>query len=119
LRHEYLYAADAARAARLALDALNRAGRDVRVYNIGTCRLHLAEDIAAAIRAAVPRADVATRPGPPSAFPPLDLTRARRELGFRPLWDIRQGVVALASFLERNDSLLDGVLTAGRHDDRG
>jgi UDP-glucose 4-epimerase len=109
--HEYLYAADAARAARLALHALDRTTEDVRVYNIGTGRLHLAGDIAAAIRAAVPGADVETRPGPPPAFLPIDVTRARQELGFEPLWDIRRGVAALVGFLALNESILDGALT--------
>lgn len=96
--HEYLYAADAGRAARLALDALDQAAEGVRVYNIGTGRLHLAGDIAAAIRAALPGAHVSARPGPPPPFRPLDLTRARRELGFRPRWDLRQAIAALARF---------------------
>jgi UDP-glucose 4-epimerase len=109
--HEYLYAADAARATLLALQALDTTAEDVRVYNIGTGRLHLADDIAAAIRAAVPGADVVTRPGPAPVFLPIDVTRARRELGFQPLWDIRRGVAALAGFLTMNGPVLDRALT--------
>ena len=107
--HEYLYATDAGRAARLTLDALDRTAEDVRVYNIGTGRLHLAGDIAAAIQAAVPGANVEARPGPPPAFLPVDVTRARRELGFQPLRDIEQGITALSDFLALNGKLFDGA----------
>jgi UDP-glucose 4-epimerase len=111
--HEYLYAADAGRAARLALDALDRTStQDARVYNIGTGRMHLAGDIAAAIQASVPGATVVPRPGPAPAGLPLDVTRARRELGFQPQWDIRLGVAALAGFLLLNGSIFDGAAAA-------
>lgn len=107
--HEYLYAADAGRAARLALEALDQATEDARVYNIGTGRLHTAADVAAAIQVAVPGAKAIARSGPRPPFLPVDVTRARHELGFQPLWDLERGVKALASFMEQHSSVFDGA----------
>jgi UDP-glucose 4-epimerase len=109
--HEYLYAADAGRAARLAFHALDQARDDACVYNIGTGRLYMAADVAAAIQAAVPGSKVTPGPGPRPPFRPVDVTRAHRELGFEPVWDLERGIAALASFQDKHGSDSHGAPT--------
>ena len=66
-----------------------------RVFNIGSGLLTTADDIAAAIRAAVPGADAAAvQPGSgaPATGQPLDISLARAELGYQPQFTIDEGI---------------------------
>lgn len=89
-RTEWLYSKDAAAAVLLALRAK---GLESRVFNIGAGRVVSAEDVAAAVRRAVPGARIridqpdAVAPAP-EMHGPLDLTRARAELGYAPGYDL-------------------------------
>jgi len=94
-RHtEWLYSKDAAAAALLALHAK---GLESRVFNIGTGRMVSAEDVAAAVSRIVPGARIRIDP-PHAGAPapemrgPLDLTRARAELGYAPQYDLEAAI---------------------------
>ena len=93
-RMEWLYSKDAAAAALLALGAK---GLKSRVFNIGSGRVVSAEDVAAAFSRIVPSARI--RIDPPAAevlapemHRPLDLTRARAELGYAPGYDLEGAI---------------------------
>jgi UDP-glucose 4-epimerase len=95
--HEYLHAADAAAAVRLFLEQ-GCSG----VYNVGTGRVHSADEVASAVRQAVPGASVRAAAGPPDLPPPLALRRVRRDL---PDWHCRTldaGVRELAGVLSEH-----------------
>ncbi|MCY4355138.1 MAG: NAD(P)-dependent oxidoreductase [Truepera sp.] len=71
---------------------------DGRSYNIGGGRPVTLNEAAAAVRAALPDADIEVGPGLGFAgsaaghLPWLDISRARRELGYRPQYTLEQGI---------------------------
>ena len=74
------------------------------VYNLGSGRLSDSADVAEAIRAAVPGAQVSVLPKP--ARKPfgrheqrLDLTRSQADLGYEPAFDLTAGMVDFAGYL--------------------
>jgi UDP-glucose 4-epimerase len=105
-RDDYLYVKDVATATVAA--ALHEGPLGHHVYNIGTGRGVALEDVAQAVRDAVPGADIAVGPGLDpmgfgvSYYSVLDCTRARRDLGFEAQFDLQAGI---ADYL----GLLDGV----------
>lgn len=90
---EYLYARDAGRAARRAVES-DRTG----TFNVGTGTVSQPGEVAAAIRAAVPGC-VVEAPPDASAPPPLDVRCAAEVLGFRSQWGLRDGIADWASRL--------------------
>jgi len=90
---EHLYAPDAGHAVRAALER-GLPG----TFNIGTGVVSQAEEVADAIRAAVPGADVAAPP-PEPAPPPLDIRRAARALGYRARWSLPDGMADWAELM--------------------
>lgn len=93
-RMEWLYSKDAAAAAVLALRAKDLASR---VFNVGSGQVVAAEDVAAAVTRAIPGARIRLDPPDPAApladtEHPLDLSRARAELGYAPRYDLEAAV---------------------------
>jgi nucleoside-diphosphate-sugar epimerase len=92
--NEFIYVKDMARAAALALKAQNLKDR---AFNIGTGELNDLEDLAAAVRAEIPDAQITIEEpfGPlrpnPSRFP-YDLTRAKEQLDYTPRYPLAEGV---------------------------
>lgn len=93
---DWTYAADAARAAWLALTAEHL---HHRLYNVGTERRPVGE-FTQAMRKLLPRAGIATSDEEPidNPHPPLDSSRLRTDLGFAPKFSFEAG---LADYLER------------------
>ncbi len=92
--NEYVYAKDVAQGVVLALDAGSTAHRS---FNLGSGVLSTAGDIAEAIRVAAPGVGIDLRAGPPGGESPaharpLDLRRARNELGYAPRFDLATGL---------------------------
>lgn len=101
--NECLYARDAARAVRLAVETDRAANA---LYNIGTGRLERPEDIAAAIEMAVPGARLdftETR----VHHLPLDVRKAADELGFRAAYDLASGMRDLTEVLMSESALTE------------
>lgn len=100
--NDYVYAKDVAEGVALACEKpLNH-----RVYHLGSGMLQSPEDVASAIRQAVPGAavEVLSRPvvGPfwrHEQF--LDLTRSRQELRYEPQYDLTKGMSDFADELRR------------------
>jgi nucleoside-diphosphate-sugar epimerase len=93
-RMEWLYSKDAAAAALLALRAT---GLKSRVFNIGSGRVVSAEDVAAAVPRVIPGARIRVDPPDPTVpapemSGPLDLSRARAELGYAPQYDLETAI---------------------------
>ena len=77
-----------------------------RAFNIGTGVLHSPADVAEALRRACPGLQVEVLPGPAQRpgqrrDQPLDLTRAREELGYNPRFDLTRGIAAFVEELRR------------------
>ena len=78
-----------------------------RVYNVGSGEGLTLNDMAAAIRKRIPRADIAIGPGDNflgMPYPPhgvYDVSRARAELGFKPEYDFDAAVADYVKSLER------------------
>ncbi|WP_017615445.1 NAD-dependent epimerase/dehydratase family protein [Nocardiopsis salina] len=96
---EYLNAVDAAHAVLLALDT---GTSPWRVLNVGAGRVHGADEVAELLRWAVPGARIGV---PPTSrfLPPLDLARARSELGYAPQVDLQDGIAELAEAIRRDE----------------
>jgi UDP-glucose 4-epimerase len=70
------------------------------VYNLASGRLYTVGDVVAALRRVAPEADVEVGPGAWEGDPfqsgdlrgPLDITRARTDLGFEPRVDLEEGL---------------------------
>jgi UDP-glucose 4-epimerase len=81
--------------------------RGASVYNIGQGRAFGLQDMAAAIRQRVPGADITVGPGYDfmnvgfGAYQVLDISKAERELGYRPAFDLPAMVADYAQVLER------------------
>ncbi|MDR7418411.1 MAG: NAD-dependent epimerase/dehydratase family protein [Armatimonadota bacterium] len=87
-----IYVRDLARAFILAADA---AALPSAAYNIGAGEPVTPARFAAAVTAAVPDARIEVGPGidfAPGHYCVLDISRARRELGFAPQWTLEAGV---------------------------
>ena len=100
---EWVYSKDAASGAVLALKAKDLQSR---VFNISTGRVYRAEEIAETITRVIPAARVKLQEvtAADSAFPevshPLDLSRARSELGFVPRFDLEGAIRDLVQWYE-------------------
>jgi UDP-glucose 4-epimerase len=88
-RDDMIYVKDMARAVSLALSAPEVA----RAYNIGSGRTSSLEDLATAVRAAVPGAEISIGPGRDylgcgPLYGQLDISRACADLGYEPEHDL-------------------------------
>ena len=78
-----------------------------RVYNIGSGEGLTLNDIAAAVRKQIPKADIKIGPGDNflgMPYPPhgvYDVSRARKELGFKPEYDVDKAIADYVASLER------------------
>ncbi len=85
--------------------ALDHPGHPFDVYNVASGEAWTTAEMVALVKEHIPGADLSVGPGPlwyddRLVVPPkgaLDLTRARRVLGYRPKYDLRRG---LASYIE-------------------
>jgi UDP-glucose 4-epimerase len=74
-------------------------------YNIGAGRATTYAELAAAVNAAVPGANIELPPGAsPGArrAPYLDISRARQDAGYEPAYDIARGVADYVAWLRHN-----------------
>ena len=98
---QYIYVDDAARAL---IAACDRPNLPRRTYSVtGGTNLSF-DDIAAAVRAAYPAAQIRLAPGPDpddGVQPPLDISAVRNDIGFEPSIDFEHGVCLYADWLER------------------
>jgi nucleoside-diphosphate-sugar epimerase len=92
---ELLYAADAGRAVRLAIE---RADRGSALCNVGSGVVTTPAELAAALARAVPGGQVRAHDSAEAALP-LDLTRARTLLGYVPRYTLDDGLADLAGRL--------------------
>ena len=89
--------------------ALDHPTHPFDVYNIGSGQSWSTAELAAMVRELVPGADLTVGPGPhrftdQMAAPKkgaLDITRARTVLGYRPKYDLRQGLAANIEWYRR------------------
>jgi len=103
---EWVYSKDAAQGTLLALRA-----RDLgsRVFNISMGRVCQPEELAAALKAAIPgaRLRIDTPPGTAISLPasrPGDLTRARKLLGYEPRYGIPEAIGDMIEWLRRKNT---------------
>lgn len=89
---EYLYARDAGRAARLAVEYR---GGGVTLCNVGSGAVATPRQLAAALRQVVPGAEVEAGPDDTPVLP-LDGTHAAAVLGYEPAYDLVAGLTDLA-----------------------
>ncbi|MDO8689131.1 MAG: NAD(P)-dependent oxidoreductase [Dehalococcoidia bacterium] len=98
---EHLYVKDAVQGVALACERPFTA----KAFNIGAGIVTGPADLAHAVRAACPGLDVAVLPGssehPGHQKQPLDLTRARKELGYEPQFDLVKGMADFIQELQR------------------
>lgn len=92
-RDDMLYVKDVAQAVAKACTAATWS----HFYNIGTGYGSLLSDLADAVREIYPEADIEIGPGRdymgyPGTYGVMDISRARRELGYEPEFDLRAGV---------------------------
>ncbi len=97
-RNEYVYAEDVAQAAEKACTVTSVSSR---AFNVGTGVLHSAQELVQKVCELVPGARVELIPSgpgekPPARDQPLDLSRARAELGYEPEYSLE---AALAAYL--------------------
>jgi UDP-glucose 4-epimerase len=77
-----------------------------RIYNVSSGRLVRYSEVAAAISAAVPGADITLPAGRNPGRPPdnyLDITRLREDTGFQPEYDVERAVPHYVDWLRRHD----------------
>jgi len=96
--NDYVYAADVAMGVVLACERALKHD----IYNLGSGRLSSSQDVAAAIQAAVPGADVTVLPKPLEGpfwrhEQRLDVSRSQADLGYDPAFDLSRG---MADFVE-------------------
>jgi nucleoside-diphosphate-sugar epimerase len=84
-----------------------------RAYNIGLDKAYRSEDLAQAIRKALPdlKFEIGAHPSAAEVAPhrlrsPLDISLARRELGWSPKVYLEEGVTRLARWLQENKAAL-------------
>ena len=99
---QYVYIEDVVDACIAAYDS---AELGARAFNITGGTRASFEDIAAAVRAAVPAAGIVNdgAEGADLHHAPMDLTAAREVLGWTPAWPLEAGVRAYAEWLESHD----------------
>jgi UDP-glucose 4-epimerase len=103
-KDDFIYNKDSARGVYLATMAEKVPSR---VYNIGSGEGHTLNDFAVAIRKHIPGADIAIGPGDNflgMPYPPhgvYDVSRARKELGFKPEYDFDRAVGDYVDSLKR------------------
>jgi nucleoside-diphosphate-sugar epimerase len=89
--------------------ALDRPSHPHDVYNIGSGQSWSTAEMVAIVRELIPGADLSVGPGPhwftDQMVAPkkgaLDITRARRVLGYQPKFDLRQGLAATIEWYRR------------------
>jgi UDP-glucose 4-epimerase len=103
-RNHMIYTRDVAHAIVLAGEAQ---GLEHRIFNISSGELTTLPELAAIVRELIPGADVEIGPGldymqtgKPS-YCLFDISRARRELGYEPRFDLRHGVEDYLAILSR------------------
>ncbi len=114
---EWVYSKDAARSAVMALDAHDLGSR---IFNISMGYVCPAEDLANAIKSAVPGAKVIIATpkvgaiSMPQMIAPSDLTLAARHLGFKPEFEMEQAVIDLSKWMVTNGALTNGTYFASQ-----
>ena len=93
---EYVYANDMGRAVDLATTAQNLP--DGATYNISWGRAITFDELVDAIKATLPALAIEITPGTPPSnrMTPLDITRARVELGWEPGYSLEDALAAYA-----------------------
>jgi UDP-glucose 4-epimerase len=85
------------------LQLLHRVGSlKHRVYNIGGGRAITNRELAEAVNAAVPGANIQLEPGGGQRDRYMDLTRAREDLGYAPKYDVKAAIADYVSWLRSN-----------------
>lgn len=102
---EYLYVRDAARAVRMAVERPDVAG----LLNVGSGRVERADDLAHALRCAVPGAEVSVPLVDAPPVPPLALEKATERLGYAPAWPLADGLADLAAAVRLGTPTAGGV----------
>ena len=99
MANEYIYAKDMGRAVDL---AATRPMPNEHVFNVGNGFITPFDEVVTAVREIYPKLDVAIEPGPPpkSKSVPLDISRARQHLGWRPKFSMREAFKDYAAELE-------------------
>ena len=84
-----------------------------RAYNIGLDKAYINEDLIGAIRKALPdlKFEIGQHPnaaevGPHRNRDPLDISRAKEELGWTPKISLDEGIARLAKWLQENKAKL-------------
>lgn len=102
--NDYVYAKDIAAGVGAACE------RPLRheIYNVGSGRISSPAEVAEAIRATVPGAQVEVLPKPVRGpfwvhEQRLDLARSRAELGYEPTYDLTRGLTDFASYLRKQE----------------
>jgi len=100
--NDYVYAADVASGVVLSCE------RPLKhdLYNLGSGRLSTSQDVAAAIKAAMPDARVEVLPKPVEGpfwrhEQRLDLSRSQSDLGYEPAFDLTRGMADFAGYLRQ------------------
>jgi nucleoside-diphosphate-sugar epimerase len=108
---DFTYAPDAAKGIYL---AYSRAAKESRRFNIASGQLFTLREVAEALNRIYPAARLSVAPGrfeghvslAGSARGPLDISKAKAELGFCPGFSLIEGLRAYTSFLQSHPSLL-------------
>jgi len=98
---QYVYIEDVVDAAIAAYDSAELGARAFNITGGGRASF---EDIIAAVRAAVPAADIVNEgnEGADLNHAPIDITAARDVLGWQPRWSLEAGVRAYSNWLHNN-----------------
>lgn len=101
-KRQYIFVDDTVTAVRRSLDV---AAVPQHAYNVAGPDDSTLEEVADAVRAAVPGADITVKPGedPQWSFrrEPLDCSAAGRDLDYAPQWPLAWGVAAYADWLRK------------------
>ncbi|MBE3559414.1 MAG: NAD(P)-dependent oxidoreductase [Ktedonobacteraceae bacterium] len=111
MRRDYTHVKDVAQAVVKALDA-NAAALTQRCFNVGSGTMHSASEVAEAVRAALPAADIEIGAGlselersDMQARGMLDLTAARQQLKYEPRFPLAAGVQDYIEMYRREKKL--------------
>ena len=101
-KFQYVHVQDVAQAAILALDAADGAGE---FFNISAGVQTRMEEMLDLLRALIPGADIQAGPGHwhLDRQGPWDISRAQRELGYRPSKSLKEGMAEYVAWLRHND----------------
>ena len=107
---DMLYVKDCARAIAL-LQTAARLGHSI--YNVGSGRATSNAEVVAAIKRAVPGAELPLEPGrsPHGAVAYLDTTRLRADTGFEPEYDLDRAITDYVSYLTNDQSQQQSDMT--------